>query len=776
MTLEIGFLFFLLISLVYLFLTEKLPVDLSAFLSLVILIFTGYLTAEEAFTGFASGPVITMLSVFIVGGALLKTGLADLIGRQVYRLVGSREVPLIVTIMLVAGTLSAFMNNIAATAVLMPAVASIARRAGLSASRLFMPLSFGAILGGTTTLVGTPPNILAAAILHERGFKPFTFFDFTPLGAVLLVVGVVFMASVGRRLLPSREHGPALSETPDLAQIYQLHENLFSIRIPENSRLDGLTLGESQLGSTLGVQVVAILRGGQRQLAPKASALLKGGDVFLVEGRLTDLQELFRVQGVEVEKTHLRDLPRPTKGVSGIRARLSSESSLLGKNLRELRFRERFGVVVVAIQRDGETLREQLAQEILRKGDEILALGTRPQLEELASSPDFVVREVGLSAVQQLQEQLFLIRVPKGSPLAGSTVGASRIGELVGVTVGGIIRDRETHLAVSRDEVIRAGDLLLVTGEPLRIVRLLELGEVHLDSTVVEPGLESEEVGVVEAAVAPRSDVAGRTLGELAFRERYGLQVLAIWREGNPIHTNLARLMLRFGDALLLQGSWEKVRRLAAESDFVVLSQTAQAPRRTHKAPVALAGLLVMIGLVVSGYQPIHTAAFSAATLVVLAGALTMEEAYRIIEWRAIFLLAAILPVGIAMERTGAALLLANTVTGLAGPLGPYAILAALVLLSSLLSQGLDGVPAIVLLAPVATGAAEQLGLSPYPIMMAMGLAASAAFMTPFSHKANLLVMGAGGYRAFDYLRVGTPLTVILLILLVILVPLFFPF
>jgi di/tricarboxylate transporter len=183
-----------------------------------------------------------------------------------------------------------------------------------------------------------------------------------------------------------------------------------------------------------------------------------------------------------------------------------------------------------------------------------------------------------------------------------------------------------------------------------------------------------------------------------------------------------------------------------------------------------------MIGLVISGWQPIQVAAFAAATLVVLSGALTMEEAYRAIEWRAVFLVAAVLPVGVAMEKTGAALLLAQSVVDWAGPFGPYLVLTAMAVLSSLLSQGLDGAPAVVLLAPVVFETAQQLGLSPYPIMMGVALAASAAFMTPFSHKANLLVMGAGGYRSIDYLKVGTPLTIVLLGIMVVLIPVFFPF
>jgi di/tricarboxylate transporter len=456
--------------------------------------------------------------------------------------------------------------------------------------------------------------------------------------------------------------------------------------------------------------------------------------------------------------------------------KLSPDSALVGESIKQLMFRQRFGVVVVAIKRGDRMLRDHLGRTVLRADDELFALGARDRLQVIAEMPDFDVQVVGLSAVSQLRDEVFLIRVPDGSPLIGTTIGAGRMGELIGVTVAGIIREGETRLAVSRDEVIRAGDGFLVVGEPAGIVDLLALGEVRLDSEAPEPTIESDEVGIVEATIAPRSSLIGRTIREITFRERYGLQVLAIWRKDRPIRTGLARLRIRFGDALLLQGSWERIQRLAADPDFVVLSRVAAAPKRTKRAPIAVGALVLMVGMVVSGFQPIHVAAFTAASLALLFGALTMQEAYRLIEWRAIFLVAAVLPVGIAMERTGAALLLANVVTGVAGPLGSYAILAALVLLSSTLSQGLDGAPAVVLLTPVALQAASDLGLSPYPIMMGVSLAASAAFMTPFSHKANLLVMGAGGYRAKDYVRVGTPLTIVILVLLVFVVPVFFPF
>ena len=300
MTVEIAVLFATLIAMAYFFFTEKLPVDLTAFLGLVVLTLGGYLSPSEAFTGFSSPAVITMLSIFFVSAALLHTGLADMVGGQVERILGAREVPLIAAIMLVAGILSAFMNNIAAAAVLLPAVASIARKTGISPSRLFMPLSFGAILGGTMTLVGTPPNILTGELLTKHGLEPFALFDFTPLGALLLLLGVVYMITVGRRLLPERTIRSEGRGRRELARVYRLHENLFSIQIPYKSEMDGRTLEETEIGSTLGVQVVGILRNGRKHLAPDASARLYGGDVLLVKGRYEELQELFRIRGVEM--------------------------------------------------------------------------------------------------------------------------------------------------------------------------------------------------------------------------------------------------------------------------------------------------------------------------------------------------------------------------------------------------------------------------------------------------------------------------------------------
>ena len=774
MTWQIAFLILLLVAMAYLFLTAKLPVDLTAFLGLAVLILGGYVGPTEAFSGFASPAVITMLAIFIISASLLYTGIADIVASRIYKLVGSREIPLVITLMLVAGILSAFMNNIAATAVLMPAVAAIARRAGLSPSRLMMPLAFGSILGGTTTMVGTPPNIVAASILAERGLEPFGLFDFTPVGALLLAGGVLFMITLGRRLLPDRISGPGVADSTDLTHIYHLEERLFTIRIPRRSPLDNVTLADANLSGALGIQVVSIHRPGVKNFVPEADTLLKGGDVLLVEGHLADLEDILRVGGMELTRTTTREIPR-IRGFSAVRAAIPESSGLVGKSLREIGFRERYHVVVVGIDRRGETIRGGLASEVLQPEDRIIGLGTRPELHRMQADRDFQVKNLGLSALKSLEDHLSVMRVPPGSSLVGSTVRDSRLSELFGVTIGAIVRHGITRMVASPEEVIEEGDGLLVACDTARVEHLVGMGDIRVHSEVDVAYLESEDFGIVEVALAPRSAAVRKTVRDLEFRKRYGLQLLAVWRDGRTIRTGLVDLRFQLGDALLVQGPWERIRLLGTNPDFVVLSPEGIRPRRHNKAPLALGALLLMVGLVVFGFQPIHVAAFISASLVLLFRTVTMEEAYRAIEWRTIFLVAAVLPVGFAMERTGAANLMVDQVINLLGPLGNYAILIALVLLASLLSQALDGAPSVVLLAPVALETAAQLGMNPYAVMMGVSLAASAAFMTPFSHKANLLVMGAGGYRSIDYARVGTPLTFVVLGIVVGLVPLILP-
>ncbi|MBN2492862.1 MAG: SLC13 family permease [Planctomycetes bacterium] len=777
MTVEIGVLLTLVAGMVYLFLTEKLPVDLTAFLGLVVLLAGRYVTPQEAFAGFSSPAVITMLSVFIIGAALQHTGIADAVGRWIHALVGEREVGLIVLIMLAAGALSAFMNNVAAAAVLLPAVASISRRTGIAPAQLFIPLAFAAILGGTTTLVGTPTNILAAEVLTAAGRPSLTLFDFTPIGLALLAAGILFMITLGRRLLPVRAQHMASGRAASLPDVYRLDESMISVRVPAGSALAGLTLRQADLGSVLGIHVLSILRPGEERVSPGPEDVIRSGDRLCVQGRFADLEKRLRVQGIELEKAGAFDFRHAAGQLDGAVLRIRPGSPLLGQTVREHRFRERFGTVVAALWRAGQPLHDTgTHRRPLEAGDELLVLGGGAEVRALAERSDLELLAAGAEALARLEANLFVVRVPAQSPLAGTTVAGSRFGEIAGLTVVGVLRHGVTHLSVSPDEPIEGGDRLLVTGEPARVAALLKAGQVRIEGKAEAPRLESERLRVVEAVVAPRATVVGTTIAELSFRERYGLRVLAIWSGDAPIRSGLAHKRLDTGDALLLQGPPERIRLLVADPDFVVLSPVEPAPRRTGRAPLALAALLLMIGLVVSGTFPIQVAAFIGATIAIAGGALTMPEAYRAVEWRAIFLVAAILPLGTAMQATGAAALLASGVVHVAGALGPHAILAMLVVLSSTLSQGLGGAPTVVLLAPVVLGTADALRLSPHPLMMGVGLAASCVFMTPFSQQANLLVMGAGGYRSLDFVKVGTPLTLLLFVLLTVLVPLFLPF
>ena len=777
MNLEIAFLLIVLIGMVVLFLTEKLPIDLTAFLGLVILVFTGYVTSDQAFTGFASSAVITMMSIFIVSGALMNAGVADFAAVWIHRIVGSSELPLLITIMITAGVLSAFMNNIAATAVLMPAVASLTKKAGLQPSKIFIPLSFGAILGGTTTLVGTPPNILAGSVLSDKGLKPFELFDFTILGGVLLALGVIYMVTIGRKLLPDHK----IQEDDagrELAELYRLEESSFSIKIPTGSSIEGKTLAETGIGNALGVQIIAVLRDGHRMLAPPAETRLRSSDELLVSGSRERLTEILEIQGLDVEETVGEQIRLPQRGVSGVKLKLNKGSELAGKSLLDFDFRKQFGIAVMAVKRGEERFTKSVGDINLQEEDILFGLGTSEKVATLAEHKTlFDVELTGMSALDELSDEpILVLRLPEESHLVGKTIAESQVSGLRGVMVVGILREDKVEWSLSPEEVLKADDRLFVSGDKEKFKTLLKIGNVELVSHPSTPDLESEEIGVVEATIAPRSSLDGRTLGETDFRKRRGLQVLAVWRQGHPIREHLSSLSLRVGDGLLLQGKREALAELPKDKDLVVLSEISGSERNVKKAPFAVGGLFLMIVLVLTGFQPIQVAAFAAATFVVLTGVISMKEAYRVIEWRAIFLVAAVLPVGIAMESSGTAQLLSDSVALYAGQYGPYAVLASLIVLSSLLSQGLDGAPAVVLLAPVVFSTAETAGISPYPLMMGVALAASAAFMTPFSHKANLLVMGAGGYRSWDYVKVGTPLTIVILATLVFLVPVFFPF
>ncbi len=765
---------------IVLFVSERIRIDLVAILVLGSLALTGLVTPAEALSGFSNLAVVTVWAVFVLSGALSRTGVANMIGRQVLRLAGKSEVRLIVVIMLTTSVLSGFMNDIGVAALFLPVVINIARSTGLAPSKLLMPLAFASLLGGLNTLIGTPPNILVSEALRDAGLPPFQLFDYTPVGVTLTLSGIAFMALIGRHLLPERDITRDLggSSQTDLEQVFDLRERLFVLRLPANSALVGKTLAESRVGSALELNVLGIVRAGQSQLAPNPGTVLRAGDRLIVAGRPDRYNELHGRRHLVVEEDKFALEKLVSKEIEVAELGISPNARILGQTLRQIGFRRRFGVLVLAIWRDGVPLRTEIDTIPLLPGDILLVQGLGDQLAELRSSSDFLISTAARTEAYRLDERLMVLRIPAESTLAGKTLAEGRLAEGFGLTVLGITRNGETQLMPAPGEQFQADDVLVVKGKSENLASLRGLEELELEQEQLPDmsDLESEQVGLVEAVLSPHSTLVGKTLRELHFREKYGLNVLALWRESRARRSNLRDIPLRFGDALLLHGPRQNIRVLGREPDFLVLAEEAQEPPRRDKAPIAVLIMAAVLFSVIIGWLPIAIAAVIGVALMVLTGCLSMEEAYLHIEWKAIFLIAGMLPLGIAMERTGAAQYLAEGMVNLIGGLGPIAVLAGLYILAALSSQVMPNPAVAVLLAPIALNTAENIGVSPYPLMMAVALSASAAFLSPVGHSANVLIMGPGGYRFADYIKVGAPLTLVTLIVTLLVMPIFWPF
>jgi di/tricarboxylate transporter len=579
-----------------LLLTERLRADLVALLVVVALGTSGVLTAEETFSGFSRAAVITLLSIFILAAGLERSGVTRSVGDLLVRVAGTSEQRLVMTVMLAGAFLSLFMNNIAAAAVLLPAVSGAAKRSGVNPSRLLMPLAFGTILGGMATLL-TTANIVVSSLLRDRSLPGFGLLDFAPVGLPMVAVGVTYMAVGGRRLLPARSP-------------VELFEDL------------------------------------QRQ-------------------------------------------------------------------------------------------------------------------------------EANLAEVYHLGETLARAGVPAGSPLVGQTLAGSRLRETHGVNVLAIEREGRILRAPSPDQELRAEDVLLLSGELAGAGGGLDpLPPRHWR----ERDLESRSVVLVEAVLSPRSALIGRTLHETRFRDRYGMSVLALWRAGRSLRTGLTDLPLQLGDGLLLQGERGRLPVLRAEPDLIVLDRGVdEPPPSRRRGRLALTIMIATLVLATVSHFGIAEVMLGGALLMILTGVLSMDDAYKAIEWRSIFLVAGMLPLGTAMTRTGAADLITHGVLSVLGGGGPLAILAGLIALAILLNQAMNGAAVAAVMAPIAIQTAQRIGADPRAFALGIALACSFAFLTPLGSPVNILVMGPGGYRFRDYFRVGLPLVLLLFAVVLGLLPVVWP-
>lgn len=602
-----------------LFVSDRVRLDLVALMVVAALSLSGVLTPQQALAGFADPLVVMIAALFVVSGALVDTGLASSVGNFIARVAGTGEVRLVAMLMLATAVLSAFMSSTGTVAIMLPIAVRLAWRNRISPSRLLMPVAFAALMGGTLTIIATPPNLVASQTLDVAGLGPLGFFALAPVGLAMLAVTVLYMLTVGRWLLPARAPAqPDQGEVPtgDLKEYAQRYG----------------------------------MAGGLRRFVVPAG------------------------------------------------------SDLVGQTMEELRWPERFGARVVAIDADPEAARRGLRSR----------------------------RDVGVSK-----------RILPTTELS-------------------------------------AGDRVLVQGAAGGLTSMLE--EFGLAAEVVSA--ESREVVpsnlvFAELLLTPRSAWQGKTLAELRFRDRYRIVVLAIQRGNERVQGDLANERLRFGDVLLVRGfskAMDLIRR--EKADAVLLSEASEgeppAPN-ARRAPVAAAIVLAMLAAMSLTTLPLVMIVLVAVLALVATRSISPESAYQNVQWPTVLLIAGMLPLATALTETGGVDMAAGAITALLGDTGPTALLAGVFLLTVLVTQFLTNTTSAVLMAPVALQAAVSLGVSPIPLMVVVALGASCTFVNPVSSPVTTLVLGPGRYRFSDVPRVGAPLLALLTVVVLVLVPVFFP-
>ena len=782
MTHEIAMVLAILVASLFFFTTGILRLDIVAILVLLALALAGLVSPEQAVSGFSSPAVITIAGMFIISAALTRTGVASLLGRQMHKAAAGNPVKLVAVIMLTAGLLSTVLNSVSLAAMMLPVVMDLARRARISPSKLLLPLVYGALLGSTTSLVGTPRNIVASHALEAHGFQPFGVFSFAPVGLVILLGGVAFMSTIGWKLLPSRDpHSPTRSvREEDLVSTFDLQERLFVVRVPAQSQLDGRPLAASRLGSAVGLHVVAVLRPDGDILAPGAATIIRSNDRLLVEGRPELLREIQGNRHLRLQEDGKIAERLTSADIDLAEVSVPAGSSLVGRTLSDSNLRGRMRVVVLAIMRGGVATVTGLRDATIGVGDALLIQGDQEHLDAVAASSDFQnYRHITVAEaidLYRIYERLVTLQVTEGSMFIGRSLSEIKLADAAGLTVIALTREDGTVVMPDANVVFHENDVLVVSANPddLRVLRALQRLEIEEGEIPDLSRLESERVGLLEVVLAPRTSLVGKTPRELHFREKFGLSVLAIWREGRAIRSNLRDIPLRFGDSLLVFGPHAKLRVLASEPDFIGLTQAVQVESRSKLAPLALAALAIALIPAIAHWTSISVSVLMGAAFVVVTRCLTIDEAYRGIELPAIVLVAALIPLGTALEATGAAGFLADHMTGIFGGFGPLGVLAALCIMTAIGSQAIPAPALVVLMAPIAISTAQTAHLSPHALMMGVALSAC-GFSSPVGHPANALIMGPGGYRYSDYAKVGLPLTLVVLLIVLFVMPLRWP-
>ncbi len=788
MTPQIAVTLGILLAAVFLLITERFRSDLLALLVLLSLALSRLVTPAEALSGFSNPAVVTIWAMFILSAGLARTGVADWLGRLILRLGSKQEARVLLLIMLVSAGLSAFMNSTGVVAMLLPVVSVLSRKQRMPASKLLMPVAVGTLLGGVNTLIGTAPNILVSNALNEFRGVQFHFFDFLKAGLPVTLGGIAFMVVIGRRLLPKRDLAKELRRMDrEAGNVFGLEERLFSLRLPQDSLLAGKRLAESRLGTALKLNVIGINRKKKIQLAPGPNTILHGGDQLLVLGKPDWLEELISGHTLVLEKgngaisTNAR-LKLAVKNLVSSQIALAElvipeDSRLIGQSLAQLDFREQYRANVLAIWHGGRALRTNFQDVMLQTGDRLLLQASRVQFNKLSDSKDFANIGKGGLGAYELEQRLLLMTVPKKSRLVGKNLAQSELADSFGLSVLGIIRDGKTKLMPKPKERLRAGDRLVVEGrlEDVELLRALQQLQMEEGQAPGLTDLESEDIGLVEVVVSPHSDLGGKSLRDIQFREKYGVNVLAIWRGGRAYRSNLREMPLHVGDSLLVYGDRTQIKLLAQEPQFLVMSQELQEAPKHEKARLAVLIMSAVVAAVALGWLPIEIAAVAGAVLMVMSRCLNMEEAQKSIQWPVVFLIAGMLPLGIALQNSGSAALLGRMAFAAAGGWDTTKLLTILFLVSNLFAQVIPPPVVAVLMSSIVLNTSAGLAASPQALLLTIAMGAAIPLLSPISHPANLLVMGPGGYRFTDYTKVGLPLTLLVLLITVVAMPYFWP-